>query len=147
MNETKAIQARTYQPADRTTRAHAWFDGADDESGRLWASLAAQGEDIEASDPVCGECWQYMGTWRTAAGWVHQFRHRHHPRLGRRVYRDIPVAGEALAWLQANDRLADAERQARERHARRQRSTWQSDADYGGAFDGTRVTSDADLGL
>jgi hypothetical protein len=64
------------------------------------------------------------------------------------VYRDIPVAGEALAWLQANDRVADRASADRARQRLRQRQTWQSDADYGGALDGMgNVVSDADPGL
>lgn len=144
MNEIGQIPRRIYKPAQRTTSANAWFEQGDPECDRLWAALAAQGEDIDAEDPLCFERWQYMGTWRLPGGWVHQFRHRHHPRTQARVYRDVPVAGEALGWLQRNDSLAD--RAAAER-ARQQCQTWQSDVDYSGAFDGFRVTSDADPGL
>jgi hypothetical protein len=43
-----------------------------------WRKLAEK----SAGDPValcacCGEVWQYMGTWHTADGWRHSFRHRH----------------------------------------------------------------------
>ena len=38
--------------------------------------------DLADEDPETGEVWQYMGTWDGE----HQFRHRNHPKTGRREY-------------------------------------------------------------
>lgn len=48
---------------------------------RVWGLLARH--TLGQGDTYCqdtGERWQYMGTWD---GW-HEFRHRHHPKTGRR---------------------------------------------------------------
>ena len=46
-------------------------------------------------DPVLahptGEVLEYMGSTKTAAGWVHTFRHRCHPETGERRYWHLPA--------------------------------------------------------
>lgn len=80
-----------------------------------WAGLyradSSRPED-DRPDPRCGEQWQYMGSPSVAAlvgygmlpasaaaamleerrGFVHEFRHRSHPRSGERVYRKVPCS-------------------------------------------------------
>jgi hypothetical protein len=52
---------------------------------------AVPSEDKEELNPLCNEVWQYMGTYVVNDQWVHQFRHRSHPRTGQRVLRNVPV--------------------------------------------------------
>ncbi len=56
----------------------------------MWAALVVRwGGDAADSNPAFGgEVWQYMGTHPTedGFGWEHLFRHRMHPRTGRREY-------------------------------------------------------------
>jgi hypothetical protein len=68
--------------------ASPWLEPGSPEWDRAWAILSASFGGL-AEDPDTGEVWQYMGTWETATGTFHEFRHRH---LGgrRRVYH-IPV--------------------------------------------------------
>lgn len=57
------------------------------------ASLAAYGtDDVEAIDVESGESWQYLGSSYVGDGaWMHHFRHRRHPKSGRREYIDLPA--------------------------------------------------------
>lgn len=48
-------------------------------------------ENKEELNEACGEVWQYMGTWLVNDCWVHQFRHRSHPKTGKRVYLNVTV--------------------------------------------------------
>jgi len=58
-----------------------------------WKELARRtgDPDCEALDEPSGEVWQYMDSFLGAAGWVHEFRHRHHPVTGDRRYVRIPA--------------------------------------------------------
>ena len=44
-----------------------------------------------AECPDCGETWQYMGTVENGSGYVHEFRHRHHPDTGGRLSARVPA--------------------------------------------------------
>jgi hypothetical protein len=57
-----------------------------------WGALRHRaGHDPEEVCPCCGEGWQYMGSVQKAAGakWAAQFRHRHYPYTGRRMYCEL----------------------------------------------------------
>jgi hypothetical protein len=62
---------------------------------RMWAALGALELNRDLPEPtVCmeegwGEAWQYMGTARINGRSVHEFRHRCHPKTGKREYRHI----------------------------------------------------------
>lgn len=79
----------------------------------IHAQLLGDGSDIEQRDDDTDEVWQYMGTWlverpvvafpprrdgapsarlgpAVAPRWVHQFRHRNHPRRGARLNVEFP---------------------------------------------------------
>jgi len=71
---------------DRDKRPEAWE--------AIWDLLEAV-DAVDTEDPTTGENWQYMGSMQLAEEardrlgnhrWYHQYRHRMHPRLGRRVY-------------------------------------------------------------
>lgn len=59
----------------------------------MWNHFGPSCEAQAEEDPESGEIWQYMGTeWHTDIPgcygiWVHCFRHRHHPKTGKREYR------------------------------------------------------------
>lgn len=136
----------------------------------MWDALAHVTGDYADCCPETGEVWQYMGTF----GVVHQFRHRHRPKTTRpikgfvgkhqdRVYLDINT--ESLQVVRVNvqlyfdpdripaglsDSRAIGERTEAGREQNRidrPRARQIDDGDYGGAFDGFTVTSDADPGL
>ena len=56
-----------------------------------WQRMAAEGvndglpDPYTATCPRSGEGWQYMGSYIMPSGNVHEFRHRHHPAVNRRV--------------------------------------------------------------
>ena len=54
-----------------------------------WAWQAVDGGSRSRQCPCCYEVWQYMGTWFKDGSWFHNFRHRHHPATGERMYRNI----------------------------------------------------------
>ena len=64
-----------------------------------WDRMAADGINAGLADPFgawckeSGECWQYMGSVRDAAGNRHDFRHRHHPAVNRRVTKQVFIKG------------------------------------------------------
>lgn len=136
----------------------------------MWEALCDAAGSYGDCNPENGECWQYMGT----HGGCHQFRHRDRPRGCRpisgfagqgdhveRVYLHMdaetlevrrvivkrytnPIAGDVPAGLTTADAISRARRES-------QRIEYPDHVpmrgDYGGAFDGIRVTSDADPGL
>lgn len=51
----------------------------------LAASDLGDGSDLAQEDPQSGEVWQYMGTYQG----FHEFRHRWHPKAGRRMYAKV----------------------------------------------------------
>jgi len=69
------------------------------EWARAWNRLSrapinrAVGTDRKASYcPESGETWQYMGTVLVEdSGWVHEFRHRHHPVSKQRQVVRVPA--------------------------------------------------------
>jgi len=70
-----------------------------------WDALASEtGGDKVEENPASGEVWQYMGSWKLypdapcPARWVHQFRHRDHPRTGSRLVRNLPVSEGFRLW-------------------------------------------------
>lgn len=73
-----------------------FVEPSSEEWRRMWEAL---GEDPASEDPKTGERWQYMGSVFVRGGsgrsgeWVHQFRHRRHPKTGKREYREIPASG------------------------------------------------------
>jgi hypothetical protein len=70
------------------------------EFGRMWDALAEMPVNAglpcpcEAEDARTGERWQYMATVNIAGQWLHQFRHRQHPRTQARIVINVPAA----AW-------------------------------------------------
>lgn len=105
-----------------------------------WAGVARRyGSDFAQLNR--GECWQYMGTAFTARGWEHQFRHRCHPSTNERVYLHLPVSAEWTPPQQ--ERKPEPIRKEPARFGR----MIETEQDYGGAFDGNSVSSDADPGL
>lgn len=54
-----------------------------------WDALRADVGDTVATCPITGEVWQYMGT----VDGTHEFRHRHHPEIGRRMVRGYRSSG------------------------------------------------------
>ena len=44
---------------------------------------------MTAECSLTGEVWQYMGSFQGKLGSTHQFRHRHHPSVNRRVVKNI----------------------------------------------------------
>ena len=69
------------------------IEKTDPEWDIAWKALAQRtgDRDYEALDKATGEVWQYMDSYLGAAGWVHEFRHRHHPATGERRYVRIPA--------------------------------------------------------
>ncbi len=60
-----------------------------------WAALTRHwGASDEPNDAVGGEVWQYMGTEQSRGTWLHTFRHRMHPRTGRREYWSTPASAD-----------------------------------------------------
>ncbi|MHB8874432.1 MAG: hypothetical protein ACYC8T_12160 [Myxococcaceae bacterium] len=59
-----------------------------------WEALAAVSGDADfmGEDPESGEFWQYMDSTPVHDSWVHEFRHRWHPREQRRWYVRIPAS-------------------------------------------------------
>jgi hypothetical protein len=127
----------------------------------MWEALADATGDYADCNPDNGESWQYMGTYDG----VHQFRHRHRPETARpitgfagrhvdRVYLHIDAATLRVIRVHVN-RYLDAPAESHSGHVVRPASTPQtipdtrdcSGSDYGGAFDGINVISDADPGL
>lgn len=53
-----------------------------------WKGLAAQSGDADytAMNPIDGQIWQYMGSWKRAGRWEHTFRHRNHPPENKWIY-------------------------------------------------------------
>lgn len=113
----------------------------------MWDALARATGDVEDLNPDSNEVWQFMGTYNG----LHQFRHRHRPRTARaipgwgtawdRVYLDLSV--DTLAVVRVQSRIyPPAEPEAPIRC-----TTDRTGSDYGGAFDGFTVSSDADPGL
>jgi len=71
-----------------------------DEWTKAWDALARDtvnrkvtGDKGAAEDSDSGECWQYMGSVRDATGNRHDFRHRHHPAVNRRVTKQVFIKG------------------------------------------------------
>ena len=65
---------------------------------RAWGVLAQ----LNDGDPVCeckvtGQVWQYICTSHSEDGWMHYFRHRHHPITHCRESVLIPCSDECLA--------------------------------------------------
>ncbi|PQK76465.1 hypothetical protein [Pantoea ananatis] len=68
---------------------------------RMWKKLARHKLNRSLSEPTVadndGEIWQYMSTWETTSGLLpgkrfeHHFRHRAHPRCGRK-YITVPAS-------------------------------------------------------
>jgi len=60
------------------------------EWNNMWDKLASHpiNEDIENPSLSVneGEAWQYMGSYRQDTRVIHEFRHRNHPKFGRREY-------------------------------------------------------------
>ncbi len=61
-----------------------FMDNTSPELDIAWNNLYRQYENHQSPS---GELWQYMGTWETEKGWMHQFRHRSY--YGERKYVDI----------------------------------------------------------
>ena len=65
---------------------------------RAWDRLALMSGDRDrmAEDRVSGECWEYLCSIRypddPELGWLHEFRHRWHPRLQRRWVLHVPAS-------------------------------------------------------
>ena len=59
----------------------------------MWDALRAITGDTLQHGTETGEVWQYMGTVSTDGGrtWVAEFRHRNHPRTGRRELLRVPM--------------------------------------------------------
>lgn len=117
----------------------AWLKPDTREWDAAWAQL---GPDPDCRDTESGEAWQYLGTWHTAQGWVHEFRHRRLPATLKREYRRFPVTEAPLHTPAPAAAPADAPPAPRAKvlHI----ADWH---DFGGSFDGVRVSSDADPGL
>ncbi len=80
-----------------------FIESTDPEWAHMWSLLAASEGDTECLN--MGEAWQYMGTAPAddpevaPAEAVHCFRHRNHPKTGRRMYMSVaPSSG----WLTRN---------------------------------------------
>lgn len=76
-------------------------EGLEDDSREwkyAWGRLLELTADLDvfAEDEESGECWEYLGSGCFEGRWVHSFRHRHHPILGRRWNLNVPVTRE---WL------------------------------------------------
>jgi hypothetical protein len=86
-----------------------------------------------------GECWQYMGTVLRADTWEHVFRHRMHPRTGRREYFRVLATVEFHSTHPLPTKTTP---RSYERAIPAFDPTQCS-----GAFDGLSMSSDADSGL
>lgn len=56
-----------------------------------WAVLEAKYGSTVEEDPETGERWQYMCSFIKDGQSYHEFRHRQHPRLKRRVTEHFPI--------------------------------------------------------
>lgn len=70
-------------------------DDEPEEWAYAWERLSTTTDKAEAC-PHCSEVWQYMGSIleqrAKTATILHEFRHRHHPRMQRRCYELIPAS-------------------------------------------------------
>ena len=133
----------------------------------MWDALRDITGDYADCNPASGECWQYLGTYDG----VHQFRHRHRPTSAQAIkdkpgcydrvyinldaetlapvaitfhrYHDIPAG---IADSRAIDERTAEGRDANRSRVKAERDDWNRQ-EYGGAFDGINVISDADPGL
>lgn len=59
----------------------------------MWQVLSShpinQG-DPACKNPVTGDCWQYMTSFFHEGGYIHEFRHRCHPKNGIRLNVHVP---------------------------------------------------------
>lgn len=125
----------------------------------LYETLKAHGL---SADDVGGEAWQYMGTVGFRSGQANEFRHRCEATTGRRVYVRVPI-GEYIGNSAGSRYAAEVNImpepqvvhiapapsvQPAPPAPRQRRARWVPEVeDYGGAFDGNCVVSDADPGL
>lgn len=69
-----------------------------------WYAMWSTFPDPDMYNPVWHESLQYMGTFRTTAGYVHEFRHRAIPGTHERHYWRIPASPQwqprDVAWKQ-----------------------------------------------
>ncbi len=70
-------------------------------------------EDHTAEDPQLHESWGYLCSFRDRGRWVHEFRHRHHPKLRRRWYVHV-LATEG--WVPEDDRPMPKRKKRRTLH-------------------------------
>ena len=88
---TPPFRAAPQQPNPLTT------DDEPEEWAYAWERLSTTTPDDKAEAcPHCSEVWQYMGSIleqsTKSATILHEFRHRHHPRMLRRCYELIPAS-------------------------------------------------------
>lgn len=62
-------------------------------AARAALSAFSGDDDFTARDPRSGAIWQSMSTVRWKGGWLHEFRHRWHPRKRRRLVLRVPASG------------------------------------------------------
>ena len=106
----------------------------------IWVALvAAWNGDTADYNAECSECWQYMGTTYESGKWVHTFRHRCHPRTGRREYWKVEASP---AFQRRHQRTENRPLRPYERAIPRF-----DPAHCSGAFDGVSVLTDAEGGL
>lgn len=63
---------------------------------QLLASLPMNMGDVNCEDSETGECWQYMGSIPFEGKYFHEFRHRYHPKVQRRLKELIPASS---SWV------------------------------------------------
>jgi len=67
---------------------------------QAWAKLASDGINDgltfpeSAPCPLSQEVWEYMGSFDGRRGSTHEFRHRHHPAVNRRVVKRVFLPSE-----------------------------------------------------
>jgi len=68
-----------------------------------WRELVKLTGDTDrmAECPLSGETWGYMCTFRRGDSWVHEFRHRNHPALGRRWLLHVKAS---VGWSPEDER-------------------------------------------
>jgi hypothetical protein len=80
------VDVGNLEPVFVGVRSLEWF--------HAWKGLVDVTGDTDhvAVDPQSGEAWQYLGTVRWPEGWLHEFRHRWHPRLQQRWCVRVPAS-------------------------------------------------------
>ena len=66
-------------------KGYRFYEPMSPEWDEAWRGLHERFGSVDEICPCCGEAWQYMGT----VDGHHEFRHRHHPETGERMYHKV----------------------------------------------------------